>query len=111
MPKRLSKAKRPRDVNQLMHHLGEQSTREKEPEKAKAPTKAEISRAVLEAPVVEVERPLGAVPHHLPGANTFLNEFADKYKLPFEATRGGAETMYPEYVQKISGTPAKTATR
>jgi hypothetical protein len=27
-----------------MHHLGEQSTKEKEPEKAKAPTKAEISR-------------------------------------------------------------------
>jgi hypothetical protein len=45
MPKRLStKAKRPTDVNQLMHHLGEQSTKEKEPEKAKAPTKAEISR-------------------------------------------------------------------
>ena len=45
MPKRLStKAKRPTDVNQLMHHLGEQSTREKEPEKAKAPSKAEISR-------------------------------------------------------------------
>ena len=47
MPKRLStKAKRPTDVNQLMHHLGEQSTREKAPEpaKAKAPTKAEISR-------------------------------------------------------------------
>jgi hypothetical protein len=45
MPKRLStKAKRPTDVNQLMHHLGEQSTKEKEPEKATAPTKAEISR-------------------------------------------------------------------
>jgi len=45
MPKRLStKAKRPTDVNQLMHHLGEQSTREKAPAKAKAPTKAEISR-------------------------------------------------------------------
>jgi hypothetical protein len=31
-------------VNQLMHHLGEESTREKEPETAKAPTKGEISR-------------------------------------------------------------------
>ena len=63
--------------------------------------------------VVEVERPAGAVPHHLPGTNTFLKEFADKYKLPYEATRGGAETMYPEYVQKIGGTPAtsKTATK
>jgi hypothetical protein len=63
--------------------------------------------------VVEVDRPLGAVPHHLPGANTFLREFADKSKLPFEATRGGAETMYPDYAKKISGTPAtsKTATK
>jgi hypothetical protein len=63
--------------------------------------------------VVEVDRPLGAVPHHLPGANTFLREFADKVKVPFEATRGGAETMYPDYLRKISGTPAtsKTATK
>ena len=33
--------------------------------------------------VVEVERPAGAVPHHLPGTNTFLREFADKSKVPF----------------------------
>ncbi len=51
--------------------------------------------------VVEVERPLGVVPNHLPGANTFLNEFPDKYHLPAQATRGGAETMYPEYQLKI----------
>jgi hypothetical protein len=51
--------------------------------------------------VVEVERPLGAVPHHLPGTNPFLHEFADRHNLPFEATRGGAETMYPEYRLKI----------
>jgi len=52
--------------------------------------------------VVEVERPLGVVPHHLPGTNPFLNEFADKYKIPAEAARGGAETMYPEYRLKIA---------
>jgi hypothetical protein len=39
----------------------------------------------------------GAVPHHLPGTNRFLSEVADWYGLPLEATRGGAETMYPEY--------------
>jgi hypothetical protein len=44
MPKRLSKDKRPRDVNQLMHHLGEQSTREREAEKEKVPSRSEISR-------------------------------------------------------------------
>jgi hypothetical protein len=57
--------------------------------------------------VVEVERPLGVVPHHLPGTNTFLVEFADNHQLPFEATRGGAETMYPEYRSKIKIPPAK----
>jgi hypothetical protein len=52
--------------------------------------------------VIEVERPVGAVPHHLPGTNTFLSEFANKYKVPEQATRGGAETMYPEYRSKLT---------
>jgi len=60
-------------------------------------------------PVVEVERPLGAVPHHLPGMNTFLHEFADRHQLPFDATRGGAETMYPEYRSKMTIPPPKVA--
>jgi len=51
--------------------------------------------------VVEVERPIGTVPSHLPGTNAFLHEFADMHHLPFEATRGGAETMYPEYQLKL----------
>ena len=51
--------------------------------------------------VIEVDRPQGTVPHHLPGANPFLNEFPAKYGLPAEATRGGAETMYPEYQVKL----------
>ena len=45
----------------------------------------------------EVQRAEGSVPHHLPGTNTFLSEFAEKFGLPVQATRGGAETMYPEY--------------
>ena len=56
--------------------------------------------------VVEVDRPLGLVPHHLPGTNTFLSEFAVKQKLPMEATRGGAETMYPEYRTKLASMAA-----
>jgi hypothetical protein len=51
--------------------------------------------------VVEIDRPQGTVPHHLPGSNTFLNEFPAKYQLPAEAARGGAETMYPEYQLKL----------
>ncbi|HKF66397.1 MAG TPA: hypothetical protein VKB36_07710, partial [Vicinamibacterales bacterium] len=52
--------------------------------------------------VVEVERPQGVVPHHLLGTNTFLSEFAAKESLPLEPTRGGAETMYPEYQLKLA---------
>ena len=50
----------------------------------------------------EVPRPAGTVPHHLPGTNPNLKEFANWYGLPFEATRGGAETLYPEYRSKIT---------
>jgi len=56
-------------------------------------------------PVDEVDRPEGVVPHHLLGTNTFLDEFARRYGVPFEATRGGAETMYPEYKLKLKNLP------
>jgi hypothetical protein len=52
-------------------------------------------------PVVEIERPRGAVPHYLPGANPFLHEFADHYKIPVDAALGGAKTSYPEYQSKL----------
>jgi len=55
--------------------------------------------------VVEVDRPMGAVPHYLPGTNPFLAEFAERENIPVEATRGGAETMYPEYKLKVSAMP------
>jgi glyoxylase-like metal-dependent hydrolase (beta-lactamase superfamily II) len=57
----------------------------------------------------EVERPRGAVPHHLPGANKFLSEFPQKYGLPERATRGGAETMYPEYRLAMRGPAAEAS--
>ena len=51
--------------------------------------------------VVEVaDRPRSAVPHYLPGANPFLTEFADQFKISREAVLGGAETMYPEYLSQ-----------
>lgn len=52
-------------------------------------------------PHPEIPRPPGWVPHHLPGTNTVIHEFPDQYGVPFEATRGGAETMYPEYQKKL----------
>jgi hypothetical protein len=41
------------------------------------------------------------VPHHLPGTNSFLGEFGERYHLPLEVTMGGAATMYPELARKI----------
>lgn len=59
--------------------------------------------------IVEIERPEGEVPHYLPGANRLLREFAAKSGLPFDATRGGAESIYPEYMQKIRSMPPAAA--
>ncbi len=53
-------------------------------------------------PAPEVPGPTpNAVPNHLPGKNPFLTEVADWYGLPLEGTRGGAETMYPDYLLKM----------
>jgi hypothetical protein len=52
----------------------------------------------------EVPPQEGRIPHYLPGANPYLKEFAEWYGLPFEATRGGAETMYPEYRRTLKQT-------
>jgi len=52
-------------------------------------------------PAVEVEREPGDVPHHLPGQNPFIGDFAKKHNLPPEATRGGAETALPEFAKKM----------
>ena len=57
--------------------------------------------------VREVERGKGSVPHVLPGKNTFVREFSEQWGVPFEATRGGAETMYPEYRKKMKGVMGK----
>ena len=46
-------------------------------------------------------RAQGAVPSYMPGENPFIHEFSDKYHIPVEAALGGAETMYPEYRQKM----------
>ena len=60
--------------------------------------------------VEEVIRPKGVIPHHLPGTNKFLDEFPAAHGIPPTAARGGADTMYPEYQNKIRGTaPAAKA--
>ena len=51
--------------------------------------------------VAEVDRPRGVVPHWLPGEASGLGDYAKHYKIPFEASRGGAEQMYPEYLPTL----------
>ena len=50
-------------------------------------------------------RPKGEVPHHQPGANPFLKEFADRTKTPMGGVRGGPETIYPEYGPRVKTSP------
>lgn len=52
-------------------------------------------------PIIEVTRAEGAVPHFLPGKNTFVSEMTRMYNIPQEAVMGGAETAYPEYRKKL----------
>jgi hypothetical protein len=53
-------------------------------------------------PVVEgAILPAGTVPSYLPGQNNTLYDFAIEYGIPPEATQGGAETTYPEYIEKM----------
>lgn len=64
-----------------------------------APNQATPSPVPFEI-VDEVEsRPTGWVPSFPMG--THHEEFAKRFGLPFEATRGGAETMYPEYARAL----------
>lgn len=49
------------------------------------------------------DRPLGWVPSYPMG--TQHRGFAEQFGLPFEATQGGKETLYPEYMQKLPRMP------
>jgi hypothetical protein len=55
--------------------------------------------------VVEIVRPKGKIPNHLPGTNDQVKEYAVAHQIPYEAAMGGAETMYPEYKAKIKTMP------
>ena len=55
---------------------------------------------------IEIDRPGGVIPHYLPGANPFIAEWAAKNHLPLAAARGGAETMYPEFMYQMRAMPS-----
>jgi hypothetical protein len=46
------------------------------------------------------DKPRGWVPSWPIG--TEHHDIADRFKIPFEATRGGKDSLYPEYMQKIA---------
>ena len=50
---------------------------------------------------VIVENPSDKLPHFLPGKNPYLKEYAQDNGIPYEAARGGAETMYPEFRARL----------
>ncbi len=59
--------------------------------------------------VTEVVRPEGYVPNWLPGKNDQIYSFSDFYGLPRSLYFDGAETMYPDYRQKLERAGRTTA--
>ena len=56
-------------------------------------------------PAIEIDHPKGYVAFHLPGQNAYLHEYSEANGIPEEAVRGGAEQMYPEYIEKLKKMP------
>ena len=52
-------------------------------------------------PFAASDVPQGVIPSHASGTNPFLDEFPARSGVPPEAARGGAETMYPEYIARM----------
>ena len=55
--------------------------------------------------IEEGESDVTAVPSSFHGENPYVSEYAATHNLPQEATLGGAETMYPEYREKMKKLP------
>ncbi len=55
-----------------------------------------------------LDRPADVVPNYLFGKQPFVKEFSDRYKLPMMASLAGADSIYPEFVQRLAkATPAE----
>lgn len=55
--------------------------------------------------VIETDLPDDYFPHYLPGENPYLIEYSQNHDIPYDASLGGAQTMYPEYVDTIREMP------
>jgi hypothetical protein len=51
--------------------------------------------------VMEVPMDKNDVPRYLPGQNPFIEDWADKFGLPFDVIFSGAESMYPEDMPRV----------
>ena len=58
--------------------------------------------------VVEVDRPEGVVPQFQLGENPFLDDYRKRFQLPAAGIRGGADTLYPEFVGRTGTATAST---
>jgi hypothetical protein len=59
-------------------------------------------------PVDELgDKPLGWVPFFAMG--THHTEYAEVHNIPFKATQGGKESLYPEYMEKVKQYAAEEA--
>jgi hypothetical protein len=56
---------------------------------------------------VGVENVQQGFPHFLPGKNPYIADAAKKLGLPVEAVKGGKETLYPEYRDKLKTMQSK----
>ena len=66
------------------------------------PTRTSASPCVPAAEIASLDGS-GAVPHVLPEENPAAKDFARMYGLPLGTALGGAETMWPEYRNKLKG--------
>jgi hypothetical protein len=55
---------------------------------------------------VGVENVAPGFPHFLPGKNPYVADAAKKRGVPVEALKGGKETLYPEYREKLKNMPS-----
>ncbi|MEP7310217.1 MAG: MBL fold metallo-hydrolase [Acidobacteriota bacterium] len=55
-----------------------------------------------------LDRPADVVPNYLFGKQPFVKEFSDRYKIPMMASLAGADSIYPEFGQRLAkATPAE----
>ena len=54
---------------------------------------------------VGVENVAEGFPHFLPGKNPYIEDAAKKQGIPVDGIKGGAATMYPEFLEKLKTLP------